>query len=418
MTGATIRPVPVARDRHRYRGAMASSPTATASRSWSAWAVAPRSYVADAALWLVVCAPAAAAPIRDGGSLGAIDAVAAVLALVLLVLRRRWPIPVLAVDLVALLVATAVAGQPTALLSVSIVLLFAVAVRYERKVAIRTAVAGTATLLAAVAILQARNFIGPEMLAGIAWPTLAVAAGDAVRSRREAIAAADERARRAEETREEEARRRVAETRLQIARELHDVVAHRIAVINVQAGVAAHLMPTKPADAAAALATVRASARDVLDELAEILGVLREPGTDGAPGSTAPAPTLDDVPALVASFADAGLRVVFETAGEVHPLGDGATIALYRTVQEALTNAHKHGDGAARVRLVHGAAGVDLEVVNRAAAGRSPSTSGFGLLGMRERVQAVGGQLTTGPDGDGTFRVQAHFPRARAQEAM
>lgn len=417
MTGVSTQLVPVVRDRHRYRGAMASSSNATASRSWSTWAVAPRSYVADVALWLVVCAPATAAPLRDGGSLGAIDAVAAVLALVLLVLRRRWPIPVLAVDLVALLVATAIAGHPTALLSASIVLLFAVAVRYDRTVAIRTAVAGTATLLGAVAILQARAFIGPELLAGIAWPTLAVAAGDAVRSRREAIAAADERARRAEETREEEARRRVAETRLQIARELHDVVAHRIAVINVQAGVAAHLMPTRPDDAAAALATVRASARDVLDELAEILGVLREPGADAA-ASTAPAPTLDDVPGLVASFADAGLRVAFETAGELHPLGDAATIALYRTVQEALTNAHKHGDGSARVRVVHGPIGVDVEVVNRVAPGRPPSTSGFGLLGMRERVQAVGGQLAIGPDGDGTFRVQAHFPRARTQEAM
>ena len=192
----------------------------------------------------------------------------------------------------------------------------------------------------------------PALLAPIVWSASAVAVGDAIRSRRAYVAAVEERARRAEETREEEARRRVAEERLRIARDLHDLVAHRIAVVNVQAGLAAHLLRADPDQAEEALRVVRSSAGSVLDELGQLLSVLRR-HDDGEPDSapTDPTPGLADLPALVASFADAGSAVTWQTAGQARPMSDGMALTVYRTIQEGLTNAHKHGAGTARAAL-------------------------------------------------------------------
>jgi signal transduction histidine kinase len=397
----------------RYRGAMA---TRSAVRSWAqrSWVVPSRERVLDIGLWLLVCAPLVASPFLEQRDLRLVDALAATMALGLILVRRRWPIPVLVVGLSAVVLVTAIVGRPTALIPATVVLLFNVAVRSDRSTSIRAGLAGIAALLCCIAILMSSEFFGPELLAGLAWPALAVAAGDAVRSRREAIEAADERAARAEATREQEARRRVAEERLHIARELHDVVAHRIAVINVQSGVAAHLIHTSPADAENALAIVRSSAGQVLDELAGLLSVLR---THDDPISTDPTPTIEDIPALITSFGDAGLCVDYETSGDSDgPAGDGVGIAVYRTLQEALTNAHKHGRGAAQVRLHQRADAVELVVTNRIAEGRRTS-SGFGLIGMRERVHAAGGELTTDLLAEETFVVDATFPRTRLQQA-
>jgi signal transduction histidine kinase len=357
--------------------------------------------------------PAVGSPFLAEQDFGVLDVLAAVAAAALIVVRRRWPMPALGVALVAVIAVTAIAGQPTALLPGTVILLFNVAFRTDRATSVRVGIAGVAAMLTAALILASNGFLGPELLAGVAWPALAVAAGDAVRSRREAIDAAEERAARAEATREEEARRRVAEERLHIARELHDVVAHHIAVINVQAGVAAHLLHTSPEGAETALATVRSSAHDVLDELAGILGVLRAGDDDSA--STHPTPNVEDLPALVDSFAQAGLDVTFETAGEAYPTGDVVAIAVYRTVQEALTNAHKHGAGAARVRLEHRPDELELTVTNPVGASVA-ATSGYGLVGMRERVQAAGGSLDTSARPDGTFAVHACFPRTRREQ--
>jgi signal transduction histidine kinase len=233
--------------------------------------------------------------------------------------------------------------------------------------------------------------------------------------------AAEERARRAEESREQEARRRVAEERLHIARELHDVVAHRMAVVNVQAGVAEHLLRARPDDAANALRIVRSSAQAALDNLGSILNLLRSAGASD--DSVEPAPTLTELTALIDSYRDAGLAVEYETSGAPRPLGDTTQLALYRTVQEALTNAHKHGDGRVRLRISHAADGVAVELINPIAvpsvgddvtprSGAANDTSGFGLTGMRERVLAAGGSLQVGPEGQTRFAVRAHFPIA------
>jgi signal transduction histidine kinase len=413
LAASTLTASPGRVDTLRYRGAMADTEPATITASQSPWAAAPRSHLVDLGLVLLTLVPAMGSPFLAEQDFRAIDVVAAITAAGLILVRRRWPMPALGVALVAAVAVTAIAGQPTALLPATVILLFNVAFRTDRATSIRVGIAGVAAMLTAALILASNGFLGPELLAGVAWPALAVAAGDAVRSRREAIDAAEERAARAEATREEEARRRVAEERLHIARELHDVVAHHIAVINVQAGVAAHLLHTSPDGAETALATVRSSAHDVLDELAGILGVLRAGDDDSA--STHPTPTVEDLPALVDSFAQAGLDVTFETTGEAHPASDVVAIAVYRTVQEALTNAHKHGAGAARVRLENRPDELELTVTNAVGAAVA-ATSGYGLAGMRERVQAAGGSLDTGARPDGTFVVHACFPRTRREQ--
>jgi signal transduction histidine kinase len=373
----------------------------------------------------LLCVPATILGALHGGDgFGAIELAVIVVSATLILLRHYAPILVLAAAIGASIVSVAVMDRPNVLIAVVVLLVFTVAVERDRRTGVYAGIAGIAGLLVVVGIQNSLDELPGPLLAAVAWPALAVAAGDLLRTRREAIAAADERARRAEETREEEARRRVAEERLHIARELHDVVAHRMAVVNVQAGVAEHLLRSRPDDAAAALRVVRSSAQSALDNLGSILNVLRSAGESDA--SVEPAPMLTELTALIGSYRDAGLAVEYETSGAPRPLTDTTQLALYRTVQEALTNAHKYGDGHVRLRISHAADGVTVELTNPVAAssiGDATSQSdaageagGFGLLGMRERVLAAGGSLRVGPDGEGRFAVRAHFPNAEEQQ--
>lgn len=257
----------------------------------------------------------------------------------------------------------------------------------------------------------------------ILWLWTAAGIGLAVQGRRATIAALQDRARRAEETREETALRRVAEDRVRIARELHDAIAHHVAVISVQAGVAEHLVGRDPAAAAEALHHVRGSAKAVLAELQSVLGVLRQ---DEADLPTAPTPDLSHLDELVASFRSIGMPVTVETSGPPARLAPAADLAAFRLVQEALTNVQKHATGArARVMLAVRGDRLELTVANErpparaddelgwSPAGRAAATgSGLGLVGMRERVAAAGGELRTGPTKDGGFRVEANLPLA------
>ena len=379
-----------------------------------------RERLTDAVL-AIVCVPPTIAGALSNGTVGIVDGIVIVVSVTLILLRRRAPIPVLAAGIVALVGSIAVMGRPNGLIAVVIVLVFTVADWYERTTSIYAGIATLLAFLATVAILAPHGLLGPQLLAAVAWPALAVAAGDVFRTRRAAIAAAEERARRAEENREEEARRRVAEERLHIAREVHDVVAHRIAVVNVQAGAAEHLMRSRPDDAAAALRVVRSSAQAALDELGRIVNVLRTAGEADAPME--PAPTLTQLSMLIGSYRDAGLAVEYETSGAPRTVTDSTQLALYRIVQEGLTNAHKHGDGHVRLRIRHAPEGVDVEIVNRlgapapetdAAPEASLQPGGFGLIGMRERVLTAGGSLHVGPEGANRFAVRAHFPNVEA----
>jgi signal transduction histidine kinase len=336
-------------------------------------------------------------------------ALEAAVAIGLVLARRRWPVPALIGCLVAVLIATALTDRSTVLLPTTVVLVFNIAVRTDRRTAAICWAFAVPPVVGCAVILAPDPPLGVSLLAAIAWPALAATAGDSIRSRALVMAAAIERADRAEVTREQEARRRVTEERLHLARELHDLVAHNMAVVNVQASVAEHLLVSDPPAARAALRVVRSSTQAVLNELAGILSVLRSGGDSGSPMT--PTPTVEEIPDLVASFGSVGLDITYETRGERHPLTALATLTAYRTTQEALANALKHGTGDVRLTLAYEAEGLRITALNAVHAGGSnlASTWGYGLMGMRERVSTVGGTLTTSAHNH-SFRLEVTIP--------
>ncbi|WP_107121649.1 sensor histidine kinase [Streptomyces yokosukanensis] len=231
------------------------------------------------------------------------------------------------------------------------------------------------------------------------WVLVIVALSELARVRREQWAR--ERADRALA-----ARRRADEERLRIARELHDVLAHSISVINVQAGMGLALLDSDPEQARAALTTIKAASKEALGEVRQVLDTLR--ATGAAPRT--PAPGLDRLPELVEQAAAAGLTV--EVEGEPPQLPPGADLAAFRIVQEALTNVVRHsGSRHARVRLAHDGHTLRLRVDDDGpATDADAGGSGNGLAGMRERAAALGGTIEAGPRADGGFRVLAVLP--------
>ncbi|WP_409234878.1 sensor histidine kinase [Streptomyces sp. PA5.6] len=217
-------------------------------------------------------------------------------------------------------------------------------------------------------------------------------------------------------TAEERARRTLLEERSRIARELHDVVAHHMSVISIQAQVAPHLVEDPPDELRENLAGIRENALEALTELRRVLGVLRSenPG-DAEAAPQAPLPTLERLDVLVDNARAAGLTVRRETAGERRPLPPGVDLSAYRIVQEALSNAIRHAPGSTvRIDLTYARAGVHVRVTDsgaRTAAPPSPG-AGHGLLGMRERTTMLGGDLATGPTQDGGYEVSAFLPAA------
>nr|BFD85260.1 histidine kinase [Streptomyces sp. Xyl84] len=330
-----------------------------------------------------------------------------------LVLRRRAPRTVLAVTGTVSLV-ECVTGDPRAPVAMSaVVALFTVAAATDRPTTWRLGLSTMTVLTGAAMLGGPEPWYAQENLAIFAWTGMAAAGGDAVRSRRAFVRAIRERAERAERTREEEARRRVVEERLRIARDLHDVVAHHIALVNVQAGVAAHVMDKRPDQAKEALAHVREAGRSALDELRATVGLLRQSDDPEAP--TEPAPGLDRLDDLVGTFRSAGLHVEVARADDGTALPAAVDLAAFRIVQEALTNVQKHAGGRARAEVSVVRVGPNLEVTvldDGAGADDVPPVGGggHGLLGMRERVTAVRGTLTTGPRYGGGFRVHAILP--------
>ncbi|WP_181139069.1 sensor histidine kinase [Streptomyces sp. Ru72] len=245
---------------------------------------------------------------------------------------------------------------------------------------------------------------GQELLIS-AWLVAIVAMAELVRIRREQWAR--ERAERAQA-----ARRRADEERLRIARELHDVLAHSISVINVQAGVGLALLDSDPEQARTALTTIKAASKEALGEVRQVLDSLRTPGD--AP--RAPAPGLDRLPELVEQAADAGLTVTVD--GEAPQLAPGTDLAAFRIVQEALTNVVRHsGSRHARVRIDSAQGTLRLRVDDDGpATGAEAGGSGNGLAGMRERAAALGGTIEAGPRTDGGFRVLAVLPLRTSTE--
>jgi signal transduction histidine kinase len=232
--------------------------------------------------------------------------------------------------------------------------------------------------------------------------------GSTVRNRRLYNAELEARNVALERERDEEAKRVLADERLRIAQELHDVVAHSMGVIAVQAGVGAHVIDTDPAEAKRSLEAISGTSRSTLAEIRRILGVLRDDG-----GATyQPAPGLADLDHLVGDFEVAGLPVAVSTSGDATPLPPGVDLTAYRIVQEALTNALKHaGPAHACVAVEYRPGEVRLKISDDGR-GVTATTSegGHGLLGMRERVGVYGGTLRAGPTTGGGFSVVATLP--------
>lgn len=301
-------------------------------------------------------------------------------------------------------------GNPV-MMSPVVVSMYTVAACTDRRTTWTCAAATGAVLVGAAMIFAPGLWIGPEKAAMLAWTGLPAAVGDAVRSRRAYVSAVEERAERAERTREEEARQRVAAERVRIARELHDVVAHHIALINAQAGVAAHLVERRPEQMLAALEDIRDTSRSALDELRATVGLLRQSGDPATPRD--PLPGLAQLPVLLASFERAGLTVRHSRRGRPGPLAPAVDLAAYRIVQEALTNVHKHaGAGHARLLLHYGPEQLTITVEDDGRAGPPDPHrgTGHGLIGMRERAAVVGGTLQAGTRSQGGFTVTARLP--------
>jgi signal transduction histidine kinase len=257
-----------------------------------------------------------------------------------------------------------------------------------------------------VASLGGSGFPGTELFhTGLAW-AVAWFAGERTRLRRRDLAELRQRALRAERDRERERRLAAAEERARIARDLHDAAGHAINVIAVRAGTAR--LRQDPERSQAALEAIEELARKTVAEIDQIVGTLRERGS--VSGAVEAPPGLASLDTLVARHAAAGLDVSIASEGEPRPLENAVDQAAYRILQEALTNAARHGAGAARVELDYRDAALELTISN-AASGESPSRAngGHGLVGMRERATLLGGSLDV-ERANGSFRVRARLP--------
>lgn len=245
------------------------------------------------------------------------------------------------------------------------------------------------------------------------WLVAVLVAGEVARARHEYLAEAQQRAAEAERTREQAALRRATEERLQVAREVHDVLSHSISMINVQAGVALHLMDTKPEQARTALVAIKQASKDALRDLRTTLGVLRD--VDRPDGDRAPAGGLHRLEEMQAGAKAAGLELEIITTGEARELPAGVDLAAYRIVQESVSNIIRHsGASTGTISLQFSPTDLVIVVDNDAGTpGRAESQgagAGNGIRGMRERAEALGGDLDAGPRPDGGFRVRARLP--------
>jgi signal transduction histidine kinase len=321
--------------------------------------------------------------------------------------RCRWPVPVLAVSVGAVTVYSLLGYVNGASLIAPVLALYAVAVRVSIRQAVAAAVVTLAALMTATAVRNPFGHIsggGFDLLPGMV--AAALFAGIAVANRRAYAASLLDRA-------EQDARRRVDEERLRIARELHDVVAHTMATINVQAGVAAHVLSTRPEAAAESLQAIKAASKEGLRELRAILNVLRQ-ADDADP--TQPAPGTAQLEALITGARRAGLETAFTVTGDPVRLPAAVDLAAYRIVQESLTNSIRHaGPATAAVSLSYREDELQIEVTDTGQGPPAGATSaGHGLAGMRERAAAVGGTLQAGPGPGGGpgggYRVAARLP--------
>ena len=326
----------------------------------------------------------------------------AALACAPLVARRRWPYSALLVSTVAAegYLAYVDRSGGTLILAAPLIALYTVAETGTRRRSLW--IGGAVVLLIGVfhTAIKSGRWLGAENVALAALGGLAIAAGEASRNRRAYEAEALLRA-----------QERVTAERLRIARDLHDSVGHHLALINMQAGVAAHVLPDEPTPQRETFDQIRQSARSALDELRDAVGLLRRPDEPLAP--VEPAVGLAGLEDLLATFERAGLRISCRRE-EDRPLPPAADVVAYRVVQESLTNARKHA-GQVDVRLVLRFRGPALSILVENDGPPAPvKPESHGLTGMRERVTALGGTLTAEPRPLGGFRVSCRLPAEAA----
>ncbi|MET9447966.1 sensor histidine kinase [Streptomyces cinerochromogenes] len=337
-------------------------------------------------------------------------------------LRRRFPEPMLLVALVIGLVQLVLDVETTVADFAMLVITYTVAAvgaRWASRLAL-------AVSLCAATVAQLRwpeeqaSFPGQVAIAVFQTVPFALAwvLGDSMRTRRAYFAQLEERAARLEKEREAQAKVAVAAERARIARELHDVVAHNVSVMVVQADGAAYVMDAAPDQAKKALETISSTGRQALAEMRRLLGVLRT-GEHQESGEYVPQPDVEQIDDLVEQCRSSGLPVDFKVEGTPRPLPSGVELTAYRIVQEALTNTRKHGgpNAGASVRLVYFDDGLGLLVEDDGKGAPhelyeegGADGQGHGLIGMRERVGMVGGTLDAGPRPGGGFRISALLP--------
>ena len=328
-----------------------------------------------------------------------------------LAVRRRWPVPVFFVVLAAS-VAYGVLGPKVSTVTGATYALYTVAVQADRKWSLLALAAVEAGVLVTVAkagiavnvTLATTSKGGAVNAAFTALVQLTVwIVADGIRRRRAYSVSLRERS----------LREALSEQRLQIARELHDIVAHAMSVVAVQAGVGSHLIATRPDEAAKSLRAIEATARAALSETRSLLGVMRDEDYDLA--SRSPVPGLDNLHALVQRVADAGQPVTLQVEGQPRALPQSLELSVYRVVQEALTNVVRHAAPPVKATVViryddNGSVIVEVTDNGRGTGSRRGDGRGHGLAGMRERVSLLGGELSAGPRVGGGYRVVARLP--------
>lgn len=318
-----------------------------------------------------------------------------------LAVRRRWPVPVFFVVLAAS-VAYGILGSKAATVTGATYGLYTVAIQADRQWSLRAlgAVEGGVVVTAMFTTTSNRSVVNIAFIALVQLTVWIVA--DGIRRRRAYSASLRERS----------LREALSEQRLQIARELHDIVSHAMSVVAVQAGVGSHLIATRPDEAAKSLRAIETTARSALSETRSLLSVMRDDEYDLACRS--PVPGLDNLHALVQRVAGAGQPVTLRVEGRPQALQQSLELAIYRVVQEALTNVVRHAmpPVTATVVIRYGDREVVVEVTDdgRGTGNKRGDGSGHGLAGMRERLSLLGGELSAGPRREGGYRVTARLP--------
>ncbi|HEX8863967.1 MAG TPA: sensor histidine kinase, partial [Actinomycetes bacterium] len=375
--------------------------------------------LAIAAGWLAVVA--ALGDARRGAHLPTLGVVLLLALVPALWVRRRWPAVtlVMVVGIQAGLFALRV--QPSANYLVEMAAPYSVALYGSRRVQrVVVAAAGVALLGLALPLRWLRPSDRGAVFGLLVGGAVAWLVGNTIRERRERFVDLEDRAARLERERDLEAGRAVAEERLRIARELHDVVAHNLSVVVVQAQAAQRMLDLDTERTRTVVASIEGTGREALEEMRQLLGVLRggEPGDpeDGADGEFDPQPRLARLGELVEQMRAAGLPVTLRVEGAERPLGAAADLSAFRIVQEALTNTLKHaGPARAEVVLSYGERDLELTVrddgrglaaaLDRDQDGAGLPSSGHGLVGMRERVALFGGELAAGPRPGGGYQI-------------